>query len=197
MKPYCYLPLFALLAACAHQGGAGLSAMPEPPPASVANYVGASVESLPAKAVADYMASALGTLNKSLAESEPRQWQVSQLPDGSIRLQAWTASGFETDSAELRPLTLDSLNRLAKVVRTFNKTTVHILANGRDATVPAFSQSLSDRRAAALAAYLDGQGVDDTRMRFEGATRLQPGMLQIVIKPIITGAEPQAWMSPS
>ncbi|GEM_PF-6472331 len=171
--------------------------MPEPPPASVANYVGASVESLPAKAVADYMASALGTLNKSLAESEPRQWQVSQLPDGSIRLQAWTASGFETDSAELRPLTLDSLNRLAKVVRTFNKTTVHILANGRDATVPAFSQSLSDRRAAALAAYLDGQGVDDTRMRFEGATRLQPGMLQIVIKPIITGAEPQAWMSPS
>lgn len=197
MRPFLYLPLFALVAACAHQGGEALPMPSEPPPASVDNYVGANVESLPAKAVAGYMASALAVLNKSLATSEGRQWQVSQLADGSIRLLASTASGFETDSAELRPLALDDLDRLARVVRKFDKTIVHVLANGRDAKTVTFSQSLSDRRAAALAAYLDEQGVDNTRLRSEGASKLQPGILQIVIKPIITGMEAQAWMSPS
>lgn len=196
VKPLRYLPLFALLAACAHQNAVELPTASEPPPASAGNYVGFGVEPLPAKVGADYMAGTLAALNKALAECETKQWQVSQLADGSIRLQAWIATGFETDSAELRPLALDALNRIAKIVKTYNRTVVHVLADGRDAKTIAFSQSLSDRRAAALAAYLDLQGVDGTRVRSEGASRLNPGMLQILIKPIVSGAEPQAWMSP-
>lgn len=194
LKPFCFLPVIAMLAACAHQS----VGEPQVPAVNVSpNYVGLGVESLPAKAVGEYMTGAFSALNKALAESDTKQWQLTQLNDGSIRLQSVTAAGFETDSAELRPSALDALSRIAKVTKTFNKTTVHVLANGRSASAAALSQSLSDRRAAALATYLNVQGVDGTRTRYEGSANTQSGTVQILIKPIVTGAEPQAWMSPS
>ena len=198
MKSLCLLPLIAALTACAHQGvGESQASAQAPADSAVTSHVGLGIESLPAKAVTDYMAGEFKALNKVLAESDATKWQLTQLGDGSIRLQAASAVGFDTDSAELRPSSLDTLAGIAKVAQTFNKTTVHVLANGRDATAVAFNQSLSDRRAAALAAYLNAQGIDDLRLRFEGAANARPGVLQILIKPIVTGAEPQAWMSPA
>jgi outer membrane protein OmpA-like peptidoglycan-associated protein len=198
LKRFCFLPVIAVLAACAHQGVGLPQASPESPAVNVSpDYVGLGVESLPAKAVGEYMTTAFSTLNKALAECEAKQWQLTQLNDGSIRLQSATAAAFETDSAELRPSALDALSRIAKVTKTFNKTTVHILANGRNVSAAAFSQSLSDRRAAALATFLNVQGVDGTRTRYEGSANAQSGTVQILIKPIVMGAEPQAWMSPS
>lgn len=199
MKSLCLLPVIAALTACVHQGVVESQAPPAQAPeaGAVSSYVGLGVESLPVGAVTDYMAGEFSALNKALAESDAAKWQITQLGDGSIRLQAASAVGFDVDSAELRPSSLDTLARIAKVAQAFNKTTVHVLANGRDARTVAFSQSLSDRRAAALAAYLNNQGIDDLRLRFEGAANAKPGMLQILIKPIVTGAEPQAWMSPA
>lgn len=198
MKLFCMLSLAAALTACAHQGVGESQAASEPPAANaITNYVGLGVESLAAKVVTDYMAGEFKALNKVLAETDAAKWQLTQLGDGSIRLQAPTSMGFDTDSAELRPVSLDTLTKIAKVAQAFNKTTVHVFANGRDATAIAFSQSLSDRRAAALATYLNVQGIDDLRLRFEGSVNANPGVLQILIKPIVTGAEPQAWMSPT
>lgn len=192
------LPGVLLLGACAHQSTVEMPPASGTSPAVAENHVGIGVEPLPAaKAADDYMGAVLSALDKSFAECETKQWQPSRLPDGSIRIQAWTATDFEVDSAELRPLALDALDRIAKVAKTYNKTVLHVLADGRDAKVVTFSQSLSDRRAAALASYLGLQGIDGTRVRSEGASRLNPGLLQIVIKPIVSGAEQQAWMPPS
>lgn len=189
--------LVLMLGACAHQGVSDVKPAPETPPdGTTTSYVGVAVDSIPPKAVGGYMSSTLNALNKTLAESEVKQWQSSQLTDGSIRLQAWTATGFEAGSAELRPAVLDGLARIARAVKNSNKTTVHVLASGYDSTAATFSQSLSDRRAATLAAYLVAQGLDDRRTRFEGSAKSQPGLLQITIKPVIAGAEAQAWMSP-
>ncbi len=198
LKLCCHVVLIAGLSACAHQGA------PESQPAPVATsagvtsgYVGFAVESLQPNAVADYMKEAFSALNKTLAESETTRWQMVQSADGSIRLQATAATGFEAGSAELRPVVLDVLARIAAVARTFNKTTVHVAVNGYDATAAGFSQSLADRRAAALATYLEGQGIGDARVRAEGSAKTQADVLQIVIKPVVSGAESQAWMSPS
>lgn len=197
MKRRALAPLLLMLGACAHQGVSDVKPAAElPPDGTTTSYVGVAVDSIQPKSVGDYMSSMLGALDKTLAASETRQWQSSQLADGSIRLQAWTATGFEAGSAELRPAMLDGLARIARVVKSSSKTTVHVLVSGYDNTAAAFSQSLADRRAATLAAYLVAQGVDDRRTRFEGSAKSQPGLLQITIRPVIAGAEAQAWMSP-
>lgn len=194
MRQLCLLPLIAALAACAHQGVGGTLPPVAPP---VSSYVGIGIESLPAKAVPDYMAQEYSALSKTLAEGGSKAWQLSQLKDGSILLQAAAAVGFDTDSAELRPSALDACARIARIAQGFNKTMVHVSVSGRGATPAEFSQSLSDRRAAALSAYLGVQGIDDMHLRYEGSTSAKSDSVQILIRPIITGAEPQAWMSPS
>lgn len=191
------IPVVTLLGACAHQDAGELKPSPESSSAITTQYVGLTVASLPSKEVGGYMSGVLNALNKSLAEGETTQWTVVQLTDGTIYLRAPATTGFETGSAELRPSALESLNQIARVATAYNKTTVHILVNGYDVTAAAFSQSLADRRAATLAVYLNRQGVDNTRMRNEGSVKTRVGFLQIVIKPVIAGAEPQAWMSPS
>ena len=83
-------------------------------------------------------------------------------------------SVFDTGSATLRP---ESGGYLAQVVEMMEQhpdlrleVQGHTDADGSDAT----NQSLSERRAAAVAAYLAGQGIDRERMTTVGFGESQP-----------------------
>ena len=192
------LPALLVLSACAHQAAvAPVTPQVQAEAHAVPNYVGAKVESLSPAATADYMSRELKALSKTLAEHNANDWQAAQLTDGSIRLQTTSKFAFDTSSAELRPVALDLFAKLARIAHEYNKTVLHIVVSGRDAKPVEFSQSLSDRRAAALAAYMSEQGLDETRLRDEGATSDKNGALIFLIKPVVAGAEPQAWVSPS
>ncbi|PTU31061.1 OmpA family protein [Stenotrophobium rhamnosiphilum] len=198
-KKLAYLvPALLALSACAHQGAvAPVVPQAQPEAHAIPNYVGAKVESLSAASTAEYMSREFKALTKALAEHTATDWQSTQLSDGSIRLQIPSKFAFDTNSAELRPVALDVCAKLARIAQEYNKTVLHIVVSGRDAKPIEFSQSLSDRRAAALAAYMSEQGLDETRLRDEGATSDKNGALIFLIKPVVAGAEPQAWASPS
>lgn len=205
-KKYFYgLPALFLLGACTHQAGVkgdGQAALPATPQAqaevhNAPDYVGAGVESMPTAATTEYMSRAYQALSKALSENSANQGQLTQMPDGSIRLQFANMQMFETSSAQIRSAALDTCVKLAKVAQTFDKTVTHIVATGEDAVPAQFSQSLADRRAAALEAYLGAQGLDERRLRDEGARSAKAAGVVILIKPIIAGAELQAWMSPT
>lgn len=181
--------LLLVLSACAHQTSA---------PTPVSNYVGIATEPLPASAAPEYMAHEFRALNKALSDySANKGWQVTQTADGTIRLETASAFAFDADSAELRASALDACAKFAQAAKAYSQTVIHIAATGRDTSMLNYRQSLADRRAAALAVYLDGQGLDDTRLRYEGVATSKASSLVILIKPIVAGAEPQAWMSPS
>jgi outer membrane protein OmpA-like peptidoglycan-associated protein len=190
----------AMLAACAHRAG------PETVPVAVeqvpgrsgaVDHVGAGIEALSASAVPDFMARESAALNKILSETGSREWQLMQLADGSIRLQSPGAVSFDAGSAQLRPSALNAYARIAQVVTGDGRTVVHVIAGGDDAIQAEFEQSLTERRAATVAAYLGEQGIDGARLRFEGSAATDQRALVLIIKPVVAGQEAQAWIPPS
>ena len=106
-----------------------------------------------------------------IAEGGQRSLYDDLEADGEI---STTAIRFDTGSATLRP---ESGGYLAQVVEMMEQhpdlrleVQGHTDADGSDAT----NQSLSERRAAAVAAYLAGQGIDRGRMTTVGFGESQP-----------------------
>jgi len=198
IRLYVSLLLVMLLSACAQQPAAPLAATGESESALLStSNVGINVAPLPATSVPDYMTRQLQDLNQALADSESKNWQVTQLADGSIRVQTSSDAVFDHQSAELRPSVLDVCAKFAQIALRYEKTVIHIVANGRDADPVDYRQSLSDRRASAFAMYLSTQGINGVRLRYEGSAIRETNNLVILIRPMVIGAEQQAWMSPS
>ncbi|MBD9621503.1 OmpA family protein [Ensifer sp. ENS06] len=81
---------------------------------------------------------------------------------------------FATDRDQVIPAFYDTLNSVAIVLRKFNKTMIDVDGH-TDATGSAsYNQGLSERRAASVANYLAGQGVDQRRMSAMGYGKERP-----------------------
>ncbi|MDH3620316.1 MAG: OmpA family protein [Gammaproteobacteria bacterium] len=71
---------------------------------------------------------------------------------------------FATDSSDLSPAFFDVLNSVGKVLGEFDKTVVEVAGHTDSTGTDAYNQSLSERRAGSVAAYLQGQGVNSQRV---------------------------------
>ncbi|MCY1296135.1 putative lipoprotein YiaD [compost metagenome] len=81
---------------------------------------------------------------------------------------------FATDRDQVIPAFYDTLNSVAIVLRKFNKTMIDVDGH-TDATGSAsYNQGLSERRAASVANYLAGQGVDQRCMSAMGYGKERP-----------------------
>ena len=180
-------PLLVLMAACAHQQTTVMSSPDMPVCAGTATAVA------PPAAVADAMDAEFKALRKALSGPGVQAGSLAQRGDAAICLQFAASQSFDAGSAELRPSALETYARLAATARAARDTVVHVRVRSGDAA--GLSQSLSDRRAAAVAAYLTEQGLDEGHLRDEGIAAAQPGIVQILIKPVIPGRESEAWMS--
>lgn len=81
---------------------------------------------------------------------------------------------FQTDSAALNPEFFDVLDAVSSVLGEYEKTLI-VISGHTDATGPdEYNQLLSERRAAAVGAYLDSHGVNDERMVIVGYGEAQP-----------------------
>jgi outer membrane protein OmpA-like peptidoglycan-associated protein len=162
-----------------------------------ADQVGKGIEASPAGLSSMEMARQREALVKQLAAAGAVQdWQVMLLADGSLKLQSAINDSFEAGSAQLRPASLNSYARIAGVAAEYGKTVIHVMASGDDAIPDQYRQSLSERRAASVAAFLSGRGIDQMRLRFSGKASQKPEAVQIVIKPVTMDSETQAWMPP-
>ena len=81
---------------------------------------------------------------------------------------------FRTDSADLNARFFEVLDSVALVLEEYNKTVVHV--NGfTDSTGPAdYNQSLSQRRASAVASYLRSRGIQPQRLVTRGFGERHP-----------------------
>src|SRR5579872_1339012 len=81
---------------------------------------------------------------------------------------------FKTDSAELDPSFYPVLNSVNTVLKKYDKTVVEV-AGHTDSTGSAdYNQRLSERRANAVAQYLEGQGLAQNRVVTIGAGETKP-----------------------
>ena len=93
---------------------------------------------------------------------------------GSIVIRIPAIFTFDAGSAVVKPQTDATLLEIARTVKTRNRTFVDVLAHTDTSGTPQGNRALSDKRAAAVAAYLAGHGVSKSRIASRGMGELAP-----------------------
>lgn len=81
---------------------------------------------------------------------------------------------FATDSSDLSPAFFDVLNSVAKVMEEYNKTVVEVAGHTDSTGSDSYNQSLSERRAGAVAQYLRSQNIGSERLLTVGMGEARP-----------------------
>jgi outer membrane protein OmpA-like peptidoglycan-associated protein len=132
--------------------------------------IGAGVGALAGGAVGNYMDRQEMELREELAGSGV---SVTRVGD-NITLNMPGNITFATDSADLSADFYDVLNSVSKVLNEFNKTVVEVAGHTDSTGSDAYNQSLSERRAASVAAYLKSQKIMPERVITVGMGEARP-----------------------
>ena len=97
------------------------------------------------------------------AELEGTGVSVTRIGD-NITLNMPGNVTFATDSSDLSPAFFNVLNSVGKVLNEYGKTVVEVAGHTDSTGSDVYNQSLSERRAASVATYLQSQGVSGQRI---------------------------------
>jgi outer membrane protein OmpA-like peptidoglycan-associated protein len=175
-----------------------------------APIVGAAVGALAGGSVGNYMDKQKQAMQKQLAEEASRdELAITTMSDGSLKVGVASDVSFDVDSATLKPAALNTYAKIANVLKTYDKTVIHVVGHTDSTGSAQHNQQLSERRAASVANYLTQQGVPGARLRQEGRGAREPvasndtaagreknRRVDIVIKPVVEGNEQAAWTPP-
>jgi outer membrane protein OmpA-like peptidoglycan-associated protein len=81
---------------------------------------------------------------------------------------------FATDSSDLSPAFFDVLNSVGKVMKEYDKTVVEVAGHTDSTGGDSYNQSLSERRAGAVAQYLRSQNIGNERLITVGMGESRP-----------------------
>lgn len=81
---------------------------------------------------------------------------------------------FATDSSDLNPAFFEVLNSVGKVLKQYDKSVVEVAGHTDSTGSEQYNQSLSERRAATVAQYLEAKGVSGQRIMTVGMGELRP-----------------------
>jgi len=132
--------------------------------------IGAGVGALAGGSIGYYMDKQEAELR---AELEGTGVSVTRIGD-NITLNMPGNVTFATDSSDLSPAFFDVLNSVGKVLGEYDKTVVEVAGHTDNTGSDAYNQSLSERRAASVATYLQGQNVMSQRLMAIGMGEARP-----------------------
>lgn len=116
--------------------------------------------------------------------------------DGSVMVSLPVDRFFSRASAQLHPEALLACSRISGALYRHGGGVTHVLVsdNADGELEPALR--LAGRRAESMVAVLGASGVPATRLRGEGRESSTAPSVRLVIRPIVRGAEPSAWLAP-
>ncbi len=173
-------------------------------------FVGAAIGAMAGAAVGDYMDDQQREFEKAL-EEERRQHQieVERLKDESLKIDISSEVSFDFDSAEIKPAFRATLDKVADILKRYDRTVVHVIGHTDNIGTEEYNQRLSERRARAVANYLVARGVARERLRWEGRGEREPRAsnetaagrqlnrrVELIVKPVVEGQEEKAYESP-
>lgn len=173
-------------------------------------YVGAVVGALAGGGVGMYMDKQRAELKAKLkAEEEAQLLKITQLSEDTLKVGIASDASFDVGSAQLRPEALNTYGKIGQILKSYDKTVIHVVGHTDSTGSDSLNQTLSENRAASVATYLQNLGVDASRVRTEGRSKREPiasnstkdGQKQnrrvdIVIKAVVEGREQDAWTPP-
>ena len=173
-------------------------------------YIGAAVGAIAGGAVGNYMDRQKAELERQLAEEARRnELQISEMPDGSLRVGVAADASFDVNSADMKSTSRATFGKIASVLKDYDKTVVHVVGHTDSDGSDDYNQQLSERRADTVANFMSGQGVPYDRLKTEGRGEREPiasnatsdgkrrnRRVDIVIKPVVEGQEQRAFQPP-
>ncbi len=173
-------------------------------------YVGAALGALAGGAIGHYMDKQERELEDRLRqEREAHAIEIQRLKDDSLKLTLDSEVSFDFDSATIKHGFAHSLDKLAEILKKYDRTVVYVVGHTDNVGSEAYNQRLSERRAQAVADYLIRRGVNPARIHTEGRGESEPRAsnatpagrqlnrrVEIFLKPIVEGEEEKAHEPP-
>lgn len=183
-------------------GGALLGAVAYSPNRTKGVLVGAVGGALAGGAVGAYMDSQKKDLEKNLAnEIKLKQARVDELPNHVVRVTMTGDTGFATNSTDIKPGFHTTMDKIADVVVRYGKTSLTVAGHTDDVGAAQYNQQLSERRAHAVAQYLETKKVQPVRLQIVGKGESMPiasntteggraenRRVEIYVEPIVEGS---------
>jgi outer membrane protein OmpA-like peptidoglycan-associated protein len=164
--------------------------------------IGAIGGGLAGAAVGNYMDRQKKDLEKNLEkEIKLRQARVDELPNHIVRVTMTGDTGFNTNSADIKPGFHSTMDKIADVVVRYGKTKLTVAGHTDDVGSAQYNQGLSERRARSVAAYLESKKVQEVRLAVVGKGEAMPiasnatesgraenRRVEIYVEPVVEGS---------
>lgn len=122
-----------------------------------------------------YMDSQAKDLQKQLAAEINRgDITVQKMADQSLLVSMTSNTGFDTNSSVLKSGYTPTLDKIAKVVNQYGKTTISIVGHTDSTGSVSVNQSVSERRAQAVEDYFVSRNVNRIRLDSAGRGKSEP-----------------------
>ena len=99
---------------------------------------------------------------------------LEKLPNHVVLVTMTSQTAFDTDSSEVKPGFLSTVDKLADVMVRYGKTILTVVGHTDDVGSLEYNQRLSERRALSVARYLEAKEVDSMRLATSGKGEGQP-----------------------
>jgi outer membrane protein OmpA-like peptidoglycan-associated protein len=173
-------------------------------------YVGAVVGAIAGGAVGHYMDEQQKQLEKDLAKEAARnELSITRMSEDTLRVGIASDVSFDVGSAEIKLNARQTYEKIAAVLKDYDKTIIHVVGHTDSDGSDAYNQALSERRGEAVANLLANNGVPSSRLRTEGRGEREPiasnataegkrrnRRVDIVIKTVVEGREQDAERAP-
>ena len=94
--------------------------------------------------------------------------------DNALLVSMTSSTGFESGSAELKPGYTPTLDKIARVLNQYGKTTVSVIGHTDSVGSHEYNQGLSERRAQSVLDHFAGQNVNPLRLEAYGKGETTP-----------------------
>ena len=172
--------------------------------------LGAAIGALAGGAVGHYQDKQQAALEIALEnELRKNQVDVQRLDNDVLLVRLNSEASFDFDSDQVKSAFYPTLNKIASETATYNKTILHVVGYTDSTGSDGYNQTLSRKRALAVANYLRSDGVIQERLRTEGRGETEPRLpnttaanragnrrVEIYIKPVVQGDEQRALERP-
>jgi outer membrane protein OmpA-like peptidoglycan-associated protein len=156
-------------------GGAVLGAVAYSKNRTKGALVGVIGGGLAGSAVGAYMDNQRRDLQKYLSpEISAGQARVERLANDVLRITMTSQTAFDTDSADIKPAFRSTMDKVGEVLVRYGKTTLTIAGHTDNVGSAAYNQKLSERRALAVASYLESRKVNPVRLSTVGKGETVP-----------------------
>lgn len=112
-----------------------------------------------------------GKLNKDTAGTGT---QITEQPDGSLKVNIPSQVTFDTDSATIKPSFRAVLDQVSQTLSQHQDVNATIVGHTDSTGNPSYNMQLSQRRAQSVSSYLGDHGVARNRLTAEGRGQSQP-----------------------